>query len=176
MVPYMNLPNAKEAIELYKNIFDAKVLDHRPFTKEQAPPGRFPDDFDFENSTMYAYVEILGQKVHISDGSPDLSPNGMVDIYFDLDNEQQIKKIYNKAQAAGCTITVPLAKQFWGAVYTNFKDPVGITWQLSAPPDPEPEEEPAEVEATSTAKKTTAKKSSSKKSPSKKTTKKGKKK
>jgi hypothetical protein len=71
----------------------------------------------------------------MSDSSTNLSPLGMVDLYVELDSEEQINKIYNNAKEIGSKIHVELAKQFWGAYYTNFKDPVGITWQLSAAPN-----------------------------------------
>lgn len=174
MIPYMNLPNAKKGIELYQKIFDAKVLNHQPYTKERPPQG-VSEDFDYENSTMYAMIEIFGQTIHMSDGSKNLSPMGMVDIYLELDTLEQINNIFEKAQETGCKINLPLGKQFWGAYYTNFKDPVGVTWQLSCTA-PESEgktaDEVVKEEKKSSAKKATkktSKKASSSKSSPKKT-------
>ena len=180
IVPYLNLPNAKKGIDLYQKLFDAKVLDHRPFSKDQPTGANLPADFDYANSTMYAYIEILGQQIHMSDANGSVSPLGMVDLYLELDSEEQITKIFTKAKDLGCKINVPLAKQFWGALYTNFKDPIGITWQLSAAPQQTPtssvEKSTASQNSSSktTGKKASTKKASTKKTSTKKTTKKGK--
>ena len=176
IVPYLNLPNAKKGIDLYQKLFDAKVLDHRPFSKDQPTGTPLPADFDYDNSTMYAYVEILGQQVHMSDAQGNVSPTGMVDLYLELDNEEQINKIFEKAKDLGCQINVPLAKQFWGALYTNFKDPIGITWQLSAAASPSAtQSDTQKVEKVKTSKKPAKKKPKKTSSSSKKSVKKSKK-
>lgn len=174
MIPYLNVPNAKEAIDVYQQIFGAKILNHLPFNKNNAPPGGFPADFDFENSTMYAQIEILGLPIHMSDAQSEVSPKGMVDIYLELDNEDQINQFYDKAKSS-CNVVVPLGKQDWGAYYTNFKDPIGITWQLScAATVQESNSKQSETESKPEKKpdKKANKKSSSKKKSSKKSSKK----
>ena len=170
MIPYLNVPNAKEAIDVYQKIFDAKLLNHLPFNKNNAPPGGFPADFDFENSTMYAQIEILGLPIHMSDAQSEVSKKGMVDIYLELDNEDQIYQFYDKAKDS-CKVVVPLAKQSWGAYYTNFKDPVGISWQLSCAATVQ-EAEHKQSEGKSKQQKNVSKKAGKKTSSKKKTTKK----
>lgn len=176
MIPYLNVPNAKDAIDVYQKIFDAKLLNHLPFNKNNPPPNGFPDNFDFENSTIYAQIEILGLPIHLSDSLTDVSSQGMVDIYLELDNEDQINQFYNKAKDS-CEVKVPLAKQAWGAYYTNFKDPVGITWQLSCAAtvqEPDTKQSKAESKSEKKTSKATNKKSTSKKKSTKKSSKKGK--
>jgi PhnB protein len=41
-----------------------------------------------------------------------------------------IDKLFNQAVAAGATVTMPLANQFWGDRYGQLKDPFGHTWAL----------------------------------------------
>ena len=38
---------------------------------------------------------------------------------------------FEKAVAAGCTVTFPLADQFWGCRYGQVKDPFGFTWAIA---------------------------------------------
>jgi uncharacterized glyoxalase superfamily protein PhnB len=38
---------------------------------------------------------------------------------------------FAKAVAAGCTVTFPLADQFWGDRYGQVKDPFGFTWAIA---------------------------------------------
>ena len=48
---------------------------------------------------------------------------------------------FQKAVAAGCTVTFPLADQFWGDRYGHVKDPFGFTWAIATHmEDPTPQE------------------------------------
>lgn len=38
---------------------------------------------------------------------------------------------FEKAVAAGCQVTFPLADQFWGDRYGHVKDPFGFTWAIA---------------------------------------------
>ena len=58
--PYLMVENGKEAIELYKELFGAKLVEHTPFEKEAGAHFGFPDDYDYENSTMHAILDING--------------------------------------------------------------------------------------------------------------------
>ena len=40
---------------------------------------------------------------------------------------------WDRAVAAGATITMPLADQFWGDRYGQLKDPFGHSWSIGAP-------------------------------------------
>lgn len=131
IIPYINMPNARKAIELYQKMFDAKLINHQPFTKEMSTPGRFPEGYDFSTTTLHAELDILGQKLYLSDSQTNLSPMGMVDILLEFDNEEQIRKVFDKAKELGSKINMDLNKTFWNAWYANIKDPLGINWQLN---------------------------------------------
>lgn len=47
--PYLMVKNGRDAIELYKDLFGAKLVDHTPFAKETGDYLGFPEDFDYEN-------------------------------------------------------------------------------------------------------------------------------
>src|SRR4051812_863935 len=38
---------------------------------------------------------------------------------------------FERAVAAGCTVSMPLADQFWGDRYGHVKDPFGFTWGIA---------------------------------------------
>ena len=84
IVPYISVKNAKKAIEVYQQLFDAKLVDHMPFDKEIGSQMGFPEDFDYENSTMHAVLNINWAEVYISD-SMDSKPPGPVEIVLDFD-------------------------------------------------------------------------------------------
>ena len=133
VIPYLTVKNGKKAIELYKVIFNAKLLDHRPVAKEEGANFNLPEDFDYENSTMHAELEIGGSHVYLSDNmGPHIEPSGQrIEILLELDTKEEIEAIYNKAKERGAEIKMELQKTFWGAMYARFKDPLGIGWQLN---------------------------------------------
>jgi PhnB protein len=177
-IPYLVVPKAKEAIELYKKVFDAKLVSHEPFSKEMGDQMGFSDDFDYPNSTMHAELDISGSDIYMSDSdSPEQIPKGNVEVVLSLDNLQQIESFYKNAKDSGAEIIMELQKTFWGAHFTRFRDSFGVGWQLNyAEPKEEAKEEKSK-KSTKKLKKTTSKKTSKKgkkKSPAKSSKSKGK--
>jgi PhnB protein len=131
-IPYLLVKNGREAIKLYEDLFNAKLVEHQPFSKEIGAQFGFPNDFDYENSTMHAQLDIEGASFYLSD-NPDshFDSSGNVEVVLDLDSKAQIETIYNKAKELGSKIKMELEKTFWGAFYARFEDPLGIAWQLN---------------------------------------------
>jgi PhnB protein len=73
------------------------------------------DDFSSQSGTQCMTPPALG-------GSP---------VVLALDFENDIQGFWDKATAAGITVTMPLADQFWGAKYGQFTDPFGHKWSVS---------------------------------------------
>ncbi len=42
-----------------------------------------------------------------------------------------VDAVWERAVAAGCTVTMPLADQFWGDRYGHVRDPFGFSWALA---------------------------------------------
>ena len=40
---------------------------------------------------------------------------------------------WNRAVAAGCTVTMPFTEQFWGDRYGRLRDPFGLDWAINEP-------------------------------------------
>jgi PhnB protein len=133
IIPYLAVKNGKKAIALYENLFEVEVKRNEPFTEEMGKEFGFPEDYDYENSTMHAELEIYGNEVYLSDDvhSSEEEAKGRVDVLLDLETKEQIEKIYNKAKELGCKISKELEKQFWGAYFASFQDEFGIGWQLN---------------------------------------------
>jgi PhnB protein len=131
-IPYLLVKNGKKAIEIYKELFDAKVIEHQPFSTEVGKEFGMPDDFDYENSTMHAKLDISGALIYLADNVTQRGKApGIVEITLDLETKEQIDKIYNKAKEKGYSILMELEKTFWGAYFARFEDPEGIGWQLN---------------------------------------------
>ncbi|MBY8986152.1 MAG: glyoxalase/bleomycin resistance/extradiol dioxygenase family protein [Candidatus Lokiarchaeota archaeon] len=131
--PYLMVKNGKEAIELYKDLFGAKVIDQMPFEKEAGAYFGFPDDFDYENSTMHVVLDIEGATVMLSDNPMGKPGSGNVQVLVTVESEDEIEKINEKVQKNKFTIVMPLEKTDWGSWYMMFEDSNGVGWQINFP-------------------------------------------
>ena len=55
-------------------------------------------------------------------------PSASHTLHLDVDD---VDAWWNRAVAAGATVTLPLEQQFWGARYGKLRDPFGVNWSLS---------------------------------------------
>jgi len=124
--PYLLVKNGKEAIELYQDLFGAKLVDHMPFAKEIGAQFGFPDNFDYENSTMHAVLDLDGAVIMLSDNPMGKSGSGNVQVLVTLDSKKELDKIHEKVQKKKFTIIMPLEKTFWGSWFLVFEDSNGI--------------------------------------------------
>jgi PhnB protein len=130
-IPYLLVKNGKKAIELYENLFRAKLIEHQPFNKEIGKEFGLPEDFDYENSTMHAKLDIDGALIYLADNMMGLPSPGNIEITLDLENKEQIDSIYKKVKEKDFKIKMELEKTFWGAWFARFEDSEGIGWQLN---------------------------------------------
>ena len=59
-----------------------------------------------------------------------LLPNGGQSVTLNLNFESGIEKVWATMVDAGFTVTMPLDKQFWGAIYGRATCPFGHSWSL----------------------------------------------
>ena len=129
--PYLLVKNGKAAIELYKELLGAKLVDRMPFSREMGKEFGFPTDFNYDNSTMHAVLDIGGAEIMLADNTTGIPGGGNVEIVLHLDNKKQLDTIYNKAKAKKFKIKMELQQTFWGAWYARFEDSEGVGWQLN---------------------------------------------
>ena len=129
--PYLMVNNGKEAIETYKYLFGAKLVEHIPFTKEQCAQFGFPDDFNHKNSTMHAVLDIGGAVIMLSDNPMGKSGSGNVQVLITLDSKEEIDNISEKVQEKKLKILMPFEKKFSGTWYLMFEDSDGVGWQIA---------------------------------------------
>lgn len=127
--------NGKKAIELYKELFGAKLVDHTPFTEETGLYFGFSEDFNYENSTMHAILDINGAIIMLSDNALRKPGSGNVQVLLTLDSKEEFDKVNNKVQEKKFTIIMPCEKTSWGSWFLVFEDPFGIGWQINFPED-----------------------------------------
>mgnify|MGYP003937350831 CR=1 FL=1 len=130
IIPYLLISNGKEAISLYKSIFDAKLLNHQSFTADIAKEMGFNEEYNLENSTMHAVLEIGNQKIYLADNNQKTNDYGHVEITLEVDTETQIKYFYNNLIKNDSKALAELTHFDWGW-YARVKDKFGVVWQLN---------------------------------------------
>lgn len=120
ITPHLIVKNSLEAIKFYEQAFGAELI--------ARAPGTTP------NSTMHAEIRIGGAAVFLMDAQgPQLPesklrapPNQVIHMWVpDAD------ATFARALAAGATVTMPLADQFWGGRYGHVLDPFGHVWAIA---------------------------------------------
>jgi PhnB protein len=123
--PHLFVSNAAAAIDFYKKAFNAEEL-----TRHATPDGK---------RLMHAALLINGSTLMLCDDFPEYrggkgsTPEALGGSPVVL--HLQVAKadpVYEQAVAAGATVAMPLADQFWGDRYGQIKDPFGHTWSIGA--------------------------------------------
>jgi uncharacterized glyoxalase superfamily protein PhnB len=130
ITPHISVKNAKKTIEIYKQLFGAKLIDHMPFDKNIGASMGFPQEFDYENSTMHAVLDFEDIEVYIADSLSDKQP-GPVEIVLDFESREGIEAVWTQVKKMNLQVIMELEPQFWGALYGRFIDKDGVGWQLN---------------------------------------------
>jgi uncharacterized glyoxalase superfamily protein PhnB len=122
LTPHLVCTGAAAAIEFYKKAFGAEEMIRLP-----GPGGKL----------MHACLSINGSSVMLADEMPDWcsrSPKTLkgtpVTIHLVVDD---VDAATARAVAAGATVIMPVADQFWGDRYGIVEDPFGHRWSLATP-------------------------------------------
>jgi PhnB protein len=121
ITPALTCKDAAKAIEFYKKALGAKEIN-----RMEGPGGKIGhSELQIGDSKFMVSDEFPGMAT-----SPDANskaPSSYLFIYSaDVDTD------FNKAVAAGCTVTMPLADQFWGDRYGKLRDPFGHHWGMAS--------------------------------------------
>jgi len=121
VTPHLVVKGAAQAIEFYKNAFEAVEMVRLP-----GPDG---------NSVMHSSLKIGNSVVMLVDEYPDtgcLSPQSIngtpVTIHLYVEDADAV---FDKAVKAGAKVTMPLENTFWGDRYGKLEDPFGHSWSVA---------------------------------------------
>lgn len=120
ITPHLVVRNAAEAIDFYIKAFGAQVKgDHR------TPDGK----------VMHAELKVGNSMIFLADEFPGMgscaSPQTLGGSAVTLNlYTNDVDQLFKQAVAAGATVVMPLANQFWGDRYGQVKDPFGHSWAL----------------------------------------------
>jgi PhnB protein len=110
---------AAEAADFYARAFAARDL------------GRLPGEDS--SQLMHCQIEINGGALMMTDmRAPDEPVREPQGIHLQLVVEDG-DLWWNRAVEAGCTVTMPFEKMFWGDRWGLLTDPFGILWAVDEP-------------------------------------------
>ena len=133
LTPYLTVSDAAAAIAFYVEAFGAEEIE-----RTLTPDGQ---------KIMHAEVALNGGVIMLSDdfaedpaeaSTPEALGGSPVTLHLSVDNPEPL---WERAVAAGAEVTMPLERQFWGALYGRLRDPFGHEWSLIAQMEPVTDEE-----------------------------------
>ena len=124
---YITIDGVGAAIDFYKAAFAAEEVMRMP---SEDHPGKF----------LHAELKLFGGTLMMSDdfgmagfASPLKLGATTFNLIVGLEKPADVDAAMAKAEAAGATITMPAADQFWGDRFGMLRDPFGHAWGFSAP-------------------------------------------
>ena len=123
LTPYLTLKGAAQAIDFYKKAFGAEEKMRMP-----GPGG----------AVMHAELRIGDSMLMLSEAIQDPPSASSLFVYV-----ADVDAAFARATAAGCTVNMPLADQFWGDRFGKLVDPFGIRWAMATHKEDVP---PAEMQ------------------------------
>ncbi len=132
VTPHLNVKDAAAYSDFLQRAFGAAEVSRSP-----GPGGKL----------MHCEVRIGDSKLMFADHFPEFGAPTFVEgnypIHFHV-YVPDVDAVWEKAIAAGCTATIPLADQFWGDRYGQVGDPFGFSWALATRKEELTPEEAAE--------------------------------
>jgi PhnB protein len=129
VVPYLNFDgHCREAFEFYHEVLggDSPTL----LTHQDVPMENLPDDW--KDKILHAHFEFDGQVLMGSDTPPGgYAPPQGIHVSLQLSDDSKATEIYESLSADG-TVTVPIDRQPWGALFAMFIDRFGIQWMINS--------------------------------------------
>jgi len=120
VTPHMVVEGCADAIEFYQEAFGAEELGRMAM-----PDGK---------RLMHAMIKIGDSPIMMVDAMEEFGakgPKGLGGTPVSLNlYSEDAKAAFARAEAAGCTVTMPLAEMFWGDLYGKLEDPFGHSWAI----------------------------------------------
>ena len=128
LTPYLHFEgNAEEVLNFYKNALDGEIV-----MLSRYGDSPMPVDEDWKNKIIHGRLKFGKSMIMVSDGPKGFKTtvNGNIQLSIEVEDENKMEEVFNKL-AEGGKITMPLAKQFWGARFGMLVDKFGTGWMLN---------------------------------------------
>jgi len=117
---HANVEGAAAYIDFLKRAFDAVELSRSP-----GPGGKLMHALLRIGDSMLMLADDFAAEFHMP---PYV--RGNLPLHFNL-YVPDADATFAQAIAAGCTVVMPLADQFWGDRYGHLRDPFGFNWAIA---------------------------------------------
>lgn len=121
VIPYLGIERAGEAVEFYKKAFGAVVVDEAVRDDE----GRIMNVGLAINDGVLMLMDHMD-----GHGDPPARTGENFTLQLIVSDGDAW---WRRAVDAGCEVTMPFEKQFWGDRYGRLKDPFGLDWAINEP-------------------------------------------
>jgi PhnB protein len=131
--PYLNFDGtAGKALALYEKALGAKTLNVQRFGDAPPMPGSPPLSAADKKRVLHASIELGGGYIMMSDTPPGVAVTAGDNNHISLDftDVKEMQKAFS-ALGKGGKVTMPIAKQFWGAHFGMLTDAYGIRWMMN---------------------------------------------
>lgn len=125
--PYLNFNgNAADAMRFYHSVLGGDL------TIQTFGDAGFAQDESQKNLTLHAALTAEGMTIYASDGQPQRTVNFGDSVHLNLqgDDAEKLNRFFT-GLAAGGTVDMPLAKQFWGDIFGMLTDAYGVHWMVN---------------------------------------------
>lgn len=122
VIPYLAIDGAEAAVAFYSKAFGATLLGD--LTKDEG------------GTVMNASLAINGGVLMLMDTMSNIGPEGLAATSQGFTLQivtDQGDLWWDRAVAAGCTVTQAFKLEFWGDRYGRLRDPFGLTWAINEP-------------------------------------------
>ena len=128
LVPYLHFDGeAEEVLNYYKDAFDGEIL---LINRYGDSPMQVSEDW--KNKIVHARLKFGENLIMVSDSHNGqlAKKEGNIQLSVEVDDEKKMEQVFNKL-AEGGKVTMPLAKQFWGATFGMLQDKFGVNWMFN---------------------------------------------
>jgi PhnB protein len=129
LAPYLFFDGTcEEALEFYAEVLGGKISEINRFADSPMGESMPPEHRD---RIMHATFVAPGMTLMASDGSDGHGEMRRASLSIATADGVEGARVFS-ALAAGGTVTMPYAKQFWGASFGMLVDKYGIRWMVNA--------------------------------------------
>ena len=128
LVPYLHFNgNAEEVLNFYKDAFEGEIL-----VINRYGDSPMKDDESLKDKIIHSRIKFGDNVIMISDSFDGRLANtdGNIQLSVEVDDARKIEEVFNKMSERG-KVTMPLAKQFWGATFGMLQDKFGVNWMFN---------------------------------------------
>lgn len=128
LVPYLHFNgNAEEVLNFYKDAFDGEII-----ALNRYGDSPMKGDESLKDKIIHSRLKFGDNVLMISDSFDGrlAGSDGNIQLSVEVDDADKMQTVFNKL-AEGGKVTMPLAKQFWGATFGMLQDKFKVNWMFN---------------------------------------------